>query len=39
LSAGGLRRRGSTYVRRLDLEIDRLTEALTAFAAAEERRS
>jgi hypothetical protein len=38
LSAGELRRRGSTYVRRLDLEIDRLTEALSAFAA-EERHS
>ncbi|HTT81501.1 MAG TPA: hypothetical protein VMF86_17675 [Stellaceae bacterium] len=39
LSANELRQRGSLYVQRLETEIDRLTEALTAFAAEEERRS
>jgi signal transduction histidine kinase len=39
LGTGELRQRGSFYVQRLDLEIARLTEALTAFAAAEESRS
>jgi hypothetical protein len=34
-----LRQRGSLYVQRLDDEIDRLTGALTAFAADKERRS
>lgn len=38
LSANELRQRGSLYVQRLDDEIDRLTEALTAFAAEKERR-
>jgi signal transduction histidine kinase len=39
LSANELRQRGSLYVQRLDVEIERLTEALTAFAAEKERRS
>jgi hypothetical protein len=36
LSASELRQRGSVYVQRLDVEIERLTQALTAFATAEE---
>lgn len=35
-SAAELRERGSVYLQRLDVEIRRLTQALTAFAAAEE---
>jgi hypothetical protein len=39
LSQSELRQRGAVYIQRLDIEIERLTQALTAFAAAEEESS